>query len=333
MGNVSLRLCEVVASLRVGALIVILLLSAASPVGADILLDVGGVLGPGQFTAGCEGGEELAASWTFASTFTNVSILAYVGAFQGLTGYLTTNIGPSATANDMVAAPVTIQGTGLVTVFSGLTLGANTYYLVIGDPGCGGWAFIAPDPPSVTTAAGVTHNTGFRATPPHLNPIFPPVSSFFSLNASNPLVYRITGDASSADGTPPQTTLTGAPTNPTSSTSATFTFSGTDDVTVPGNLTFECSLDDGGFGACTSGVTFTGLAAGDHTLQVRSKDEAGNVDPSPATFSWAIADPPVCAPPPSGMVSWWPGEGDANDIQGGHHGTLEGGMTFGSGEG
>src|SRR5438128_1336972 len=38
-----------------------------------------------------------------------------------------------------------------------------------------------------------------------------------------------------------------------------------------------------------------------------------------------------CIPPPAGMVGWWPGDGDANDIHGGHHGTLQNGATFAPG--
>jgi hypothetical protein len=37
-----------------------------------------------------------------------------------------------------------------------------------------------------------------------------------------------------------------------------------------------------------------------------------------------------CAPPPSGLVSWWPGEGSANDNSGLNHGLLEN-VTFASG--
>lgn len=36
---------------------------------------------------------------------------------------------------------------------------------------------------------------------------------------------------------------------------------------------------------------------------------------------------PVCVAPPSGMVGWWPGDGNANDIVGGNHGTLQNGAT------
>lgn len=42
--------------------------------------------------------------------------------------------------------------------------------------------------------------------------------------------------------------------------------------------------------------------------------------------------PPTCVQPPSGMVSWWPGDGNATDIQGANNGTLQGGATFGVGE-
>src|SRR2546426_844471 len=38
--------------------------------------------------------------------------------------------------------------------------------------------------------------------------------------------------------------------------------------------------------------------------------------------------PPPCVPAPSGLVSWWRGNGDANDVVGGNNGTLQGGVTF-----
>ena len=36
--------------------------------------------------------------------------------------------------------------------------------------------------------------------------------------------------------------------------------------------------------------------------------------------------------PPAGLVSWWPGDGNANDIVGDNHGTLENGATFATGK-
>jgi hypothetical protein len=39
----------------------------------------------------------------------------------------------------------------------------------------------------------------------------------------------------------------------------------------------------------------------------------------------------VCVTPPAGLVSWWPGDGNANDIFSGNHGTLQGGAAFAAG--
>src|SRR5262245_15128018 len=40
----------------------------------------------------------------------------------------------------------------------------------------------------------------------------------------------------------------------------------------------------------------------------------------------------LCAPPPSGLVAWYPGDGNANDIVGGNNGTLQNGAAFAPGK-
>src|SRR6266446_5639642 len=39
-----------------------------------------------------------------------------------------------------------------------------------------------------------------------------------------------------------------------------------------------------------------------------------------------------CVTPPAGLVGWWPGNGNANDIVSGNNGTLQNGVTFAPGE-
>ena len=55
-----------------------------------------------------------------------------------------------------------------------------------------------------------------------------------------------------------------------------------------GGDSYECRLDGGAFAACDDPVSFNGLAAGPHTLEVRARDAAGNVDATPAVHTWTV---------------------------------------------
>jgi concanavalin A-like lectin/glucanase superfamily protein len=46
----------------------------------------------------------------------------------------------------------------------------------------------------------------------------------------------------------------------------------------------------------------------------------------------ALATTDSCVSPPQQMVSWWAGDGNANDIQDSNNGTLQGGAAFGAGK-
>ncbi|SDU18316.1 parallel beta-helix repeat (two copies) [Jiangella alkaliphila] len=120
-----------------------------------------------------------------------------------------------------------------------------------------------------------------------------------SMTESPAAEYTWTIDAS--DTTAPTTTLQLGPANPTTNSSATFVFGGTDNLTAPADLTFECSLDGAAFADCESGDVYTGLTVGDHTFAVRASDTADppNVDDSPATYEWTI-EPPGAANTPVG---------------------------------
>src|SRR5205814_6680636 len=41
---------------------------------------------------------------------------------------------------------------------------------------------------------------------------------------------------------------------------------------------------------------------------------------------------PQCFRPPSGLIGWWPGEGNAADAVDGNHGSLQNGATFATGK-
>lgn len=79
------------------------------------------------------------------------------------------------------------------------------------------------------------------------------------------------------------TTITATPRDTSISTSASFSFTASQE-----GSTFECKLDTGSFESCTSPKRYTRLSRSLHTVSVRAKDAAGNVDPTPATFTWSI---------------------------------------------
>ncbi len=86
------------------------------------------------------------------------------------------------------------------------------------------------------------------------------------------------------DTTPPETTLTGArPASVSNDVAPSFSFDASE-----GGSVFECRLDGGSFGVCSSPRVLSGLVAGSHVFQVRAIDPAGNVDPSPASYAWVV---------------------------------------------
>jgi hypothetical protein len=87
------------------------------------------------------------------------------------------------------------------------------------------------------------------------------------------------------DGLPPETTLNLTPNSTTSSLVASFGFSGTDNYA---SVTFQCSVDGGIYGACTSPFNTSTLSLGPHMFAVRAVDAVGNIDPTPAIYSWTI---------------------------------------------
>ena len=85
------------------------------------------------------------------------------------------------------------------------------------------------------------------------------------------------------DTNPPETAVENGPPHVSHKDTATFT------VSSEAGATFECRLDGHGWGECGQ---VSGLGDGKHVMRARAKDRAGNVDPTPASWSWRIDLPP-----------------------------------------
>ena len=83
---------------------------------------------------------------------------------------------------------------------------------------------------------------------------------------------QVLGAVASVPLTP---TITSGPSAPTSATTATFTYTGDNGVK------FQCKRN-GDWKGCESPKVINHPGAGSGTLQVRAKDRAKNVDPTPA---------------------------------------------------
>jgi RNA polymerase sigma factor (sigma-70 family) len=110
------------------------------------------------------------------------------------------------------------------------------------------------------------------------------------------LVVRATDAAGNRDRSPairgwsvdtkrPRTSIVSGPSGIVHRPRATFGLDANED-----EVTFECSLDGGLYQSCASNVAYAGLGVGEHTFRARARDEAGNVDRTPARRRWTIVD-------------------------------------------
>lgn len=138
-----------------------------------------------------------------------------------------------------------------------------------------GGAFTACTSPFTTPAlSDGSHTVTVRATDPAGNTDSTPASRTFTVDTADP---ETTIDTGPADGS---SVLQAA---------VTIAFSSSET-----GSTFECSLDGGAFTACTSPSFFT-FDDGPHTFSVQAIDQAGNTDPTPATRSFTVDQPPNTA--------------------------------------
>ncbi len=98
------------------------------------------------------------------------------------------------------------------------------------------------------------------------------------------LVAAYVVTSAGAASKPPAPTILTGPANPTTSSSASFTFSDSQ-----AGVTFKCSRDNALFTTCASGIAYSGLAQGNHTFQVEAV--SGSSTSNATSVSWAIVPP------------------------------------------
>lgn len=94
------------------------------------------------------------------------------------------------------------------------------------------------------------------------------------------------------DVTPPTPSITGGPAGTIGANSATFTWTGTDNITAGANLDYAYRLDPveadySSFGSTTS-ISYNGLADGAYTFYLKSRDQAGNETEVPVSATFTI---------------------------------------------
>ena len=120
------------------------------------------------------------------------------------------------------------------------------------------------------------------------------------------------------------------PTNQTVTVGDSATFTVTAGGTAP--LSYQWSLNGTNLaGETANSLTKANVQPGDAgSYAVMISNSVSTATSANAVLT--VNPPPPCVPPPSGLVSWWRGEGDGTDEVGGNDGVLQGGMSFGTGK-
>jgi len=84
------------------------------------------------------------------------------------------------------------------------------------------------------------------------------------------------------DRVPPETTPVSGPSGAVASTSASFAFHSNEQAT------YTCTLDNVLLSPCGSPHQLTNLTQGTHVFRVAARDVAGNLDPTPAQWTWTV---------------------------------------------
>ncbi len=107
------------------------------------------------------------------------------------------------------------------------------------------------------------------------------------------------GYAKGDDDNPPDTSITDGPSGTITYNNVTFIYTGSDNVTSTSNLVCSYKLDgyDTNWSSYTTSTlkSYSNLPNGSYTFYVKAKDEAGNVDLSPASSSFMVDQTTSCS--------------------------------------
>lgn len=145
-----------------------------------------------------------------------------------------------------------------------------------GAGGGGGYIWVSGNPPAISVAggsAGTTSSPALAEFP--VNGATNGSAGLVTLAAANsePVTYCIDY---------PDTTIATNPADPTSDPTGDFEFTSSDV-----GVTYVCTLDNVAT-SCSATFATAALADGSHTLTVAAQNTIGNVDPTPATYTWTV---------------------------------------------
>jgi parallel beta-helix repeat protein len=109
--------------------------------------------------------------------------------------------------------------------------------------------------------------------------------------------FTVDYSGSSEDTSPPQTTILTGPSGDIDDTDIQITWTGTDDTTTKNNLLYSYKLEGGSnqwsTWSSSTATDYFNLEYGEYIFKVKAKDEASNVDPTPASISFTIIEPAI----------------------------------------
>jgi hypothetical protein len=156
-----------------------------------------------------------------------------------------------------------------------------------------------------------SHTVSVRATDGAGNTDATPATRTWTVNVPPP------------DTTAPDTTITSGPSGTATTSSASFAFSSSET-----GSTFQCRIDGAAWATCASPRSYSGLANGSHTFDVRATDAAANTDQTPASRTWTVSvtQGAVTTVPPGGDLSAaynQAADGSVIELQTGRYGVWE----------